>query len=48
MVCHGVLAGVTSWGQASCGPNYPSVYTRVAFFRDWIDSKMSNSAPVLA
>lgn len=33
------LAGLTSWGISSSGnclQSYPSVYTRVAFFLDWI------------
>ena len=30
------LAGVTSWGVSSCSPNYPDIYTRVSYYRDWI------------
>ena len=32
------LAGVTSFGRASCNVTYPTVYTRVSFYRDWIKS----------
>ncbi len=27
------LAGATSWGARDCPPQYPSVYTRVSYFR---------------
>ncbi|CAC5399727.1 Chymotrypsin-like serine proteinase,Trypsin delta [Mytilus coruscus] len=30
------LAGATSWGISGCGVGYPSVYTRISFFRNWI------------
>jgi secreted trypsin-like serine protease len=33
------LAGLTSWGVSNCSGNYPSVYTRVSEFLDWIASK---------
>jgi elastase-2 len=35
--CGNVLAGATSWGQSSCSPSFPSVYTRISYFRSWID-----------
>jgi len=38
MVCQGVLAGVTSWGNATCNPNQPSIYTRISSHRAWIDN----------
>jgi len=38
MVCNGVLAGVSSWGEISCLTQYPDVYTRVNNFLDWIHS----------
>jgi len=38
MVVGGVLVGATSWGQAQCNPSFPSVYSRVSFFRGWIDA----------
>ncbi|OWF42704.1 elastase-1-like [Mizuhopecten yessoensis] len=34
-----VLAGVTSWGSSSCS-GYPSVYTRVSEYRNWISNNM--------
>ena len=30
------LAGVTSWGVANCDPAYPSIYTKVSYYLDWI------------
>ena len=31
------LIGVTSWAYPPCGADfYPSVYSRTAYFRDWI------------
>jgi len=34
-----LLAGITSWGVSNCSGNYPSVYTRVSEYLDWIASK---------
>jgi elastase-2 len=31
-----LLAGITSWGVSNCSGNYPSVYTRVSEYLDWI------------
>jgi len=36
--CGTTLVGATSWGLASCAPGTPSVYSRISFFRNWIDS----------
>merc|ERR1712033_77627 len=30
------LAGVTSFGMITCSTQYPSVYTRISYYRDWI------------
>lgn len=38
LVCSGRLAGATSWGNATCNPNQPSIYSRISFFRAWIDA----------
>merc|ERR1712002_111837 len=35
-----VLIGITSWvGNKSCDPSLPQVYTKVAYYRNWIKSK---------
>nr|ABL67951.1 serine peptidase 2 [Peregriana peregra] len=33
-----LLAGVTSWGLASCTGGMPSVYTRVSEYVDWVEA----------
>jgi len=35
---NGVQIGLTSWGSSGCNVSSPSVYTRISFFRNWIDS----------
>lgn len=36
-----VLAGATSWGRSGCNTvGYPSVYSRVSFFRSWLLQKI--------
>ena len=33
-----VLQGIVSWGMRPCAQEqYPSVFTRVSYFRDWIE-----------
>jgi secreted trypsin-like serine protease len=29
--------GITSWGEPCAHPDFPDVFTRVAFFHDWIE-----------
>jgi len=38
LTCGSTLVGATSWGQAQCNPSFPSVYSRISFFRAWIDA----------
>jgi secreted trypsin-like serine protease len=35
--CGGTLVGATSWGSSGCNVSLPSVYSRISFFRAWID-----------
>ncbi|XP_053617906.2 uncharacterized protein LOC128679586 [Plodia interpunctella] len=38
-ILNGVLVGVVSFGSAACGtPDAPTVFTKVGFYADWIDS----------
>jgi len=38
MVCGGnTMVGLYSWGASGCDTAYPSVFTRISFFRTWID-----------
>ncbi|XP_050390241.1 trypsin II-P29 [Patella vulgata] len=39
-VCHGVLAGVTSFGVDDCLTHYPSVYTRVSYYNKYIRQRL--------
>ncbi|XP_037679722.1 azurocidin [Choloepus didactylus] len=43
LVCDGLAHGVASFTQGPCGRG-PDFYTRVALFRDWIDSVLNTSS----
>ncbi|XP_060065633.1 fibrinolytic enzyme, isozyme C-like [Ylistrum balloti] len=36
LTCGDTLVGITSFGYIGCPPMYPSVYTRVTHYRQWI------------
>lgn len=36
-----VLAGIYSFGTEKCPVTHPSVYTRVAFYTEWLHAAMS-------
>ena len=43
MTCGDAAVGVTSWGvviEDTCQVSYPSVYTRINSFEDWIDERI--------
>jgi secreted trypsin-like serine protease len=37
------LVGATSWGRTGCSTDYPSVYTRISSYRDWILGQIPRS-----
>jgi secreted trypsin-like serine protease len=36
LTCNGVVAGISSWGEANCGVQFPSVFIRISLYYDWI------------
>lgn len=40
MMVNGVVIGITSWGLGCARSGYPGVFTRVPYFREWIDAEM--------
>ncbi|OWF51305.1 chymotrypsin-1-like [Mizuhopecten yessoensis] len=51
LTCGNVLVGLTSFGKKNCVIQFPTVYTRISKFRDWIQKfieKTSIHAPILS
>lgn len=42
LVCGGLLAGIVSFGYGCGFPDYPGIYSDVAYFRKWIDDNKSS------
>lgn len=40
LTCNGVLTGIVSFGVGCANPQYPTVYTNVAYHKEWIDVSM--------
>lgn len=40
LTVQGIQVGITSWSNGCVRPDFPTVYTRVASFIDWIEDKL--------
>ncbi|KAJ1081817.1 hypothetical protein NDU88_001991 [Pleurodeles waltl] len=38
-----MLVGIVSWGSSSCNVNYPAVYARVTYARNWIEETIASN-----
>jgi len=39
LVCGGKVAGISSWGDSQCSPTNPAVYSRISYYRTWIEQQ---------
>lgn len=43
LICNGKQYGIVSWGYGCAFPDYPGVYSNIAYLRPWIDLKVKIS-----
>jgi secreted trypsin-like serine protease len=46
LVCGGELVGVVSYGITPCAKGFPDVFTRLAFYQDWIKNVVNSESVV--